>query len=301
MATQRWWAQRRTLSSRRRSGREHVSVDEQTVQVAGSQVFVRRAPAAERSGAGDPVLYLHSAPTSSDDGTELLAITGGLAPDLPGFGRSGKGGHLDLSLQGQATFVLALLDTLAIGRVALVGHGWGAAIGLIAAQRQPPRFSQIVVIDGVPLWTGAPLPPIADRLRRPLLGELLMGSMNRGLLARVLRGASEQASAWPDLAVDAAWAQFDQGTQRAILRLHRSGGPEALAAAGAQLGVLHGPALVIWGEQDPWLSPDHALGFSQRLGNARVERVAGAGHWPLRDRPEIAQLVARWLSDRDGS
>jgi pimeloyl-ACP methyl ester carboxylesterase len=276
-------------------------MDEQTVQVAGSQVFVRRAPAPEGGGGGDAVLYLHSAPTSSDDWAQLIAITGGLAPDLPGFGRSGKGGHLDLSLQGQATFVLALLDTLAIPRVALAGHGWGAAIGLIAAQRQPARFSRLVVIDGVPLWTGAPLPPIADRLRRPLLGELLMGSMNRWLLARVLRGASGRASAWPDDAVDAAWAHFDQGTQRAILRLHRSGDPDALAAAGAELGLLHGPALVIWGEQDPWLSPDYALGFAQRLDGARVESVAGAGHWPLRDRPEIAHLVAHWLSDRDVS
>ena len=44
------------------------------------------------------VLYLHSVPTSSDDWAALLELSGGLAPDLPGFGRTSKAGNLDYSL-----------------------------------------------------------------------------------------------------------------------------------------------------------------------------------------------------------
>ena len=50
-------------------------------------------PVFYRRGTGADVLYLHSVPTSSDDWRELLAVTGGIAPDLPGFGRSGKAGR----------------------------------------------------------------------------------------------------------------------------------------------------------------------------------------------------------------
>ena len=59
--------------------------------------------------AGDPTLrqplYLHGIPTSSDDFVPFLERTGGVAPDLIGFGRSGKGGHLDYSIDGHADFV----------------------------------------------------------------------------------------------------------------------------------------------------------------------------------------------------
>jgi pimeloyl-ACP methyl ester carboxylesterase len=61
-----------------------VRVDEHTIEVAGAPVFYRSAP----NPAGAPPLYLHGVPTSSDDWVTLLARTGGVAPDLIGFGRS---------------------------------------------------------------------------------------------------------------------------------------------------------------------------------------------------------------------
>ena len=56
-------------------------------------VFWRSAPA---TGGGATPLYLHGVPTSSDDWVPFLERTGGIAPDLPGFGRSGKPGYLEL-------------------------------------------------------------------------------------------------------------------------------------------------------------------------------------------------------------
>ena len=82
--------------TRGRYPRPRVSVDEQTIELAGSPVFFRAAPAR-----GAPAVYLHGIPTSSDDWLGFLAATGGLAPDLIGFGRSGKGGQLDYTIDGR--------------------------------------------------------------------------------------------------------------------------------------------------------------------------------------------------------
>ena len=60
-------------------------------------------------------MYLHGVPTSSDDWTALLERTGGIAPDLLGFGRSGKGGHLDYSLGGLTAFCEAFLEAIGFG------------------------------------------------------------------------------------------------------------------------------------------------------------------------------------------
>ncbi|MDX6660967.1 MAG: hypothetical protein QOJ55_1789, partial [Solirubrobacteraceae bacterium] len=60
-------------------------VQEHLEDIDGQPIFWRSAP-----GDGAPVVYLHGVPTSSDDWVSFLERTGGLAPDLPGFGRSSK-------------------------------------------------------------------------------------------------------------------------------------------------------------------------------------------------------------------
>jgi pimeloyl-ACP methyl ester carboxylesterase len=264
-----------------------VGVDDHTIEVAGASTFYRRAPAQDSE-----VLYLHSVPTSSDDWRGLLELTGGLAPDLPGFGRTSKAGNLDYALPAYAVFVEQFLDALDIDEVTLVGHGWGAAIGLLFAQRHPERVERLAIIDAIPLLDGFEWPAIARWLRWPAVGELVMGSVNRWLLARILRKASASPAAWPDARVDEVWDQFDQGTQRAILRLHRSVDAAALAAAGAELSGLEQPALVVWGDQDPWLSTAFADTYGHVLPRAAVEHVAAAGHWPWLDRPALAERLA---------
>lgn len=268
-----------------------MGVDEHTIEVAGASVFYRRAPASTGE-----VLYLHSVPTSSDDWPELLELTGGLAPDLLGFGRTSKAGNLDYALPAYAEFVERFLDALDVDEVAVVGHGWGAAIGLLFAQRHPERVTRLAVIDALPLLDGFQWPAVAQWLRRPGIGELIMGSVNRRLLARTLRRASATPAAWPDARVSAVWEQFDQGTQRAILRLHRSVDAPALAASGAGLAGLEQPALIVWGDEDPWLPSTFADAYARHLPHATVEHVPGAGHWPWLDQPALAQRLAAFAT-----
>lgn len=269
-------------------------MDEHTIDVSGTSVFLRRA-----SGPTADVLYLHSVPTSSDDWSELLTLTGGVAPDLPGFGRSDKPGHLDLSLTGQVTFVDSLLRALQLPPVAIVGHGWGGAIAVCLAQAHPARVRRLALLNPVPLLPGFVWPRPARWWRRPVAGELLMGSINRRWLARGLRrGSARPRDAWPDSRVDAVWEQFDQGTQRAILRLHRSVDARRLAELGAGLPALEQPTLIVWGEQDPWLPAEFADAYAPQLPNARVERAPGAGHWPWLDEPALRATIAEFVATR---
>jgi pimeloyl-ACP methyl ester carboxylesterase len=267
-----------------------VRVDEHTIEVAGASVFYRSAPVA-----GVTPLFLHSVPTSSDDWTAFLERSGGIAPDLIGFGRSDKSGSLDYSLGAYAEFVDELLDALHIPQVKLIGHGWGAAIGLVFAQRHPERIERLVVCNAIPLLDPFHWPRIARWLRIPVLGELLMGSTNRWLLARILRRGCVRADAWPPARIAATWEQFDQGTQRAILRLHRSVDERRLAAAGLDLGGLDRPSLVVWGERDPWLGAELADAYCARLPRASLQRIPEAGHWPWLDQPTVIELITVFL------
>jgi pimeloyl-ACP methyl ester carboxylesterase len=265
-----------------------VGVDEHTIELAGSPAFYRRGTAG--AFAVEP-LYLHGIPTSSDQWISMLEHVGGIAPDLPGFGRSSKAGNLDYTIDGHARFVEQLLEALGIERVALVVHGWGAAGGLVFAQRNPERVTRLVVCNALPLFEGFAWPRIARLWRRPLVGELTMGSTTRWLLARTLR----RGGSFTDAQLQAIWTHFDQGTQRAILRLHRATDDAQLARAGAGLGGLNAPALVLWGERDPWLGPQLARGYVERLPHAHLELLADARHWPWLDDSSVAERVAAFL------
>lgn len=268
-----------------------LRVEEHTISLAEAPVFYRTA------GASDvPAIYLHGAPTSSDDWTAFLERTGGIAPDLIGFGRSAKGGNLDYSLRGHARFIAALLDQLGVQRAKLVMHGWGAGGGLVFAQDHPERVERLVLLNALPLLEGFTWAGIARAWRRPLLGELAMGATTRRLLSRLLCAGSARADAWPAERLDAVWQQFDQGTQRALLRLYRDADPERLAQAGAALHTLRAPALVVWGAQDPWLSEDWGRAYAAHLPNAELEVRSGAGHWPWLDDPTVIDLVAGFLA-----
>jgi pimeloyl-ACP methyl ester carboxylesterase len=269
-----------------------VDVGEHTAEIDGQPVYWRAAQAD-----GAPPLYVHGVPTSSDDWVPFLARTGGLAPDLPGFGRSGKGGHLDYSIDGIAAFVARFLDEVVPTRpeqVKLVVHDWGAA-ALAFAQRQPERIERLVICNAVPLLPGYRWHRVARLWRTPLLGELAMGATTRRALARALRPAF--AGPVPDAFVDAAWRHFDQGTQRAILRLYRSAPEEWLAQAGHDLSHVGAPALVVWGARDPYLPSRFGDAYAAKLPGARVEHVAGAGHWPWLDRPDVVDRLATFLGE----
>jgi pimeloyl-ACP methyl ester carboxylesterase len=267
-----------------------VRVDEHTITLDQSPVFYRSAPAA------DPrPLFLHGIPTSSDDWSELLERTGGLAPDLIGFGRSGKGGHLDYSLGGLSDFVVEFLDELGVDQVKLVAHDWGAAVALTLAERQPDRVERIALCN--PL---APVPTVhwhrlARIWRRPLIGELAMGSTTKALFARELRRASASPDTWPKARVDLLWEQFDQGTQRATLRLHRTTDTPLLVSTTAALEHVTHATLIVLGESDPWRDARDTDELAARLPDVIVTRFAAAGHWPWLDDPAAARAIEDFL------
>lgn len=148
-------------------------------------------------------------------------------------------------------------------------HDWGA-VGLAFAQRLPARVERLVVINAVPLLAGYRWHRIARIWRTPGLGELMMGSTNRFSLRLISRESNATPGPMPEQWIDGVLAHFDQGTQRAILRLYRSSPPDVLAAAGSKLQSLEMPALVLWGLRDPYIPACFGAEYASALGDAQL-------------------------------
>ena len=267
-------------------------IEELTIDVDGVRTFCRRVP-----GEGPPTVFVHGNPTHSEDWVPFLRGVDGpaVAADLPGWGRSERPRGFDYSMNGLAAFLERLLDRLGIEQHALVVHDWGV-VGLIAAQPHPQRVTRLVVINVVPLMEGYRWHWAARIWRTPGVGELFNLAATRSGLALGLRQARADRGPMPREFVDMIWSGYRRGTGRPVLELYRSADPQRLAEAGAGLEALECPALVLWGERDPFLPAQFGRRYAERLPNAEYLGLADAGHWPWIDRPEAVERILTFLS-----
>jgi pimeloyl-ACP methyl ester carboxylesterase len=303
-------------------------VSENSREIDGLPVFWRSAHPPQGHDGAAPVLYLHGVPTSSEEWVAprshrgirplwkrwwrhkresdvwveqplyergFLEQTGGLALDLPGFGRSGKPGNLTYTIAEYDRFIERFLDELGIERVRLLVHDWGA-VGLAFAQRLPQRVERLAIVNAVPFLAGYRWHRTARIWRTPGLGELAMGATTRSALRLLSKESNAKPGPLPEAWLDSMLEHFDPGTQRAIMRLYRSSPPELLAESGARLSQLTMPALVVWGMRDPYIPARFAGLYAQALPNAELIELADAGHWPWLDRPDLIDRLVEFLS-----
>jgi pimeloyl-ACP methyl ester carboxylesterase len=266
-----------------------AGIEEGRVRVDGVEAFYRRV-----TGEGTPAVYCHGNPTNGEEWVPLLERGGpAIAIDMPGWGRSDRPdpARFDYSMYGLSAFLQRCLAELGVERRKLVVHDWGG-LALIGAQRRPELVEKLVVINAVPLLPGYRWHWIAQLWRRRPLGEILNATTTRASMSLILRQARGDRGAMPPEFVELIWSRWDAGTRAAVLALYRHANPDRLALAGSGLGRLDCPALVLWGDRDPYLPTRFARAYADALPNAELELIEGAGHWPLVDRPgEIDRIL----------
>ena len=106
-------------------------------------------------GRGEPLVFVHGFGTEAAVNWHAQLVAARrhyqvIAPDLPGFGASGRldGDH---AIAVQVACLRDLLDTLGHPRVRLVGHSMGGWISLAFAAAFPERVSRLVLVDAAGL------------------------------------------------------------------------------------------------------------------------------------------------------
>jgi pimeloyl-ACP methyl ester carboxylesterase len=241
----------------------------------------------------EPVLALHGWPQHWWSWRAVMTRLAGdfrvLCPDLRGLGWSGWPADGDFTKERLAEDAIALLDTLGLERVALLGHDWGGWTAILAALRAPERFSYLLAMS-----TGLPWTPTDRALRNawrlwyqlpiaaPLAGELLSPRLARLVLERARR----DAAGWEPGDVD---VYLDALNPRASTLLYRHFLVRELPAAlrggfrGRRLTI---PALQLHGRRDP-LGRELALGLERHANDATLELVDGAGHFLPEEAPDL--------------
>ncbi|WP_341679184.1 haloalkane dehalogenase [Niveibacterium sp. SC-1] len=104
-------------------------------------------------GRGSPIVFLHGNPTSSYLWRNIIPHVADLgrclAPDLIGFGESGKAGERALRFADHQRYLDAWFDALELRDVVLVLHDWGSALGFSWARRHPDRVRALAYMEAL--------------------------------------------------------------------------------------------------------------------------------------------------------
>ena len=87
------------------------------------------------------------------------------------------------------------------------------------------------------------------------------------------------------------------GALTAALNWYRAAGPRTAAAPGAPPALVACPVLGLWSDRDHYLTEDPLRTSGERIkGPFRYEKVTGASHWMMVDRPdEVNRLLLGFL------
>lgn len=269
-------------------------VSRSTITVAGVQTKVFQAGPEDSREA---VVFLHGHPGSADDWPHLVSIAGrygrAVAFDFPGFGDAGKPANFDYSVPGEAKWLGQALDALGIDRVHFALHDFGGPFGLEWAKTNPDKLLSVVLLN-TGVFTNYYGHPWAYIWHVPVVGEASMDTQTREGFGLGLQSASLRPL--PAAYIDTAWSHYDKATRAAALKLYRSfPNPDSADKMGkAQAAVLvkkKRPALVIWGESDPYVPVYMAYQQENAFPGAQVDLIA-AGHWAFVELPDEVDALA---------
>lgn len=242
-------------------------------------------------GTGVPTLLLHGIFDSADTwrgvAERLQASYRCLAPDLPGFGRSGEPAAFDCGLPHLAQFIDNLIDALGIDEpINLVGYDIGATYGLAWAVTHPTKVRRLAILNAN-FFSDYKWHPFARLWRIPVIGELVMAGLTESGFARAMvNGAPqiplEQAREAAGLVTPAA--------KRMALRHYRALDSSVFRGWEDRLRDLTSrvPTMVCWGDQDPVISP----AFAERFGAQEVHHFTANSHWlPLEAPDALAERL----------
>lgn len=103
------------------------------------------------AGVGDPIVLLHGVPTSSYVWRHIIPYLAPLgrciAPDLIGFGQSGKP-DIDYTIADHLRYMTKFIEALNLKKITFVLHGWGSIIGLSYAMQHESQCKGLVIYEG---------------------------------------------------------------------------------------------------------------------------------------------------------
>ena len=276
------------------------------VNVLDSKMAYREAGDRE-----EPVaLFLHGNPTSSYIWRKILPLVAPvahcIAPDLIGFGQSGKP-DIEYRFADHVRYFDAFLEQAGIKSAFVVAQDWGSGLAFHLAARRPDFIRGLAFMEFIrpmPTWNDFHPDQIEtfQRFRTPGVGEQMILE-NNVFVEGVLPAATARKLTDEEMSVYRApfpTPESRRPTWRFPNDLPIAGEPadvySAMEEAHRALAQSTYPKLLFVGSPGALISPAFAESFAKGLKNCRVVELSSGIHYLQEDQPEvIGANVKEWL------
>ena len=256
------------------------------------------------------VLFLHGNPTSSYIWRNILPLVAPvahcIAPDLIGFGQSGKP-DIEYRFADHVRYLDAFLDRAGISSAFVVAQDWGSGLAFHLAARRPEFFRGLAFLEFIrpmPTWNDFHLDQIEtfQKFRTPGVGEEMILEGN-AFVEGVLPEATVRKLTDQEMSVYRApfpTPESRRPTWRFPNELPIDGKPadvySTMEKAHHALAESSYPKLLFVGNPGALISPSFAEGFAKSLKNCRVVQLSSGLHYLQEDHPDvIGANIKEWL------
>jgi haloalkane dehalogenase len=264
--------------------------------------------------AGDPeapvVLFLHGNPTSSYIWRNILPLIAPvahcIAPDLIGFGQSGKP-EIEYRFTDHVRYLDAFLEETGIESAFVVAQDWGTGLAFHLAARRPEFFRGLAFMEFIrptPTWNDFHPDQVEtfQKFRTPGVGEEMILE-NNNFVEGVLPAATARKLTEEEMSVYRApfpTPESRRPTWRFPNELPIAGEPadvySIIEEAHRALAQSSYPKLLFVGDPGALISPAFAEGFAKGLKNCKVVRLSSGLHYLQEDHPDVIGVTIKgWL------
>ena len=280
------------------------------LSVLGSEMAYREAGSREKPAA----LFLHGNPTSSYIWRKIMPLVAPvahcIAPDLIGFGQSGKP-DIAYRLEDQVRYLDAFLAAADVRSAYLVAQDWGTALAFHLAARRPDFVRGLAFMEFVrpyPTWDdfirGSKAREVFRKFRTPGEGETLILEDNV-FVEKVLPGGMRHKLTEEEMAVYRApfpTPESRRPTWRFPNEIPIAGEPADVVAmmtrAHEALARSTYPKLLFAAEPGALVAPADAEELAGKLKDCRLVRLGDGIHFLQEDHPEtIGREVAAFIAE----
>ena len=254
------------------------------------------------AGQGRPVVLIHglgaSVATWRDNLGPLAERHAVYALDLPGHGDSDKP-DISYDAESMTEFVRAFVHHLSIETAALIGHSVGGGLALNLALTHPELVSHLVLVSSGAL--GRQVTLFLRLVAVRWIGELLTSGRfdTTGMMLR--QSFHDEGLITPELVDELRRTSSMPGARDAALKVIRNfispWGVKRKYIRTGELGTLGMPLMIVWGERDRILPPEHGRKAAEANAAADLHVLADCGHWPHMERAaEFNALALEFLA-----
>ncbi len=264
--------------------RQLSGVSENTLQIGTHRVHYLDG------GSGEPVILLHGIFAEKDHWVDFARqLTGSyrvIAPDLPGFGESGRQANQAYGYAEQTQHLKDFMDALGIRRAHLAGNSMGGTIAALFAMSHSERVASVAFI-GAPHGLRTPKPSEMDGLIDAGKAPLITHNTAQFEQMMSMLFTKEPFLPYPILHAAQADALRLAGSNERLWREQL----KARYLLHQRIAELRAPTLALWGRDDRLFDVSGMQVLNSHLQNLKAQVLPGVGHLPMMEAPKETALI----------